>query len=192
MAAAPLSDNQLLPLEKKSKKRKHTEPIPVSNLNQHSQQEELSTSAPSLLGGGKEQAKKKQKNEKGVAVSSTTTNQGPRALMQMWLECENYDNNHKSNKWAEFTKTYPAIMYMLQTRVEANSKFRSSRRHNRLLRCVWKYIHLSDPKQLEEAIQIATPKPRTKKNKSAQSANLPAEEGEIDSDDEEESEDDEE
>lgn len=64
-------------------------------------------------------------------------------------------------------KANPTIINQLATRyknVNGVESFDSSRKHNRLLRCVWKYLHQKDPVLLEEAIALVTPKPQKAKN----------------------------
>lgn len=107
----------------------------------------------------------------------------PRSLLTMWIQLKNYDATHKTNDWANFKEEHPTIYLMLKGRERnGGSEFEGGRRFNKLLRATWKYIHGKDPVALEEAITIATPTPRKKKEKAASDKKDEKEEGEVSDD----------
>ncbi len=82
----------------------------------------------------------------------------PRALLAMYKQVLAHpDYTGVIDKANPDIVTHLATRYSNKDGVEV---FESSRKHNRLLRCVWKYLHMGkDPVQLEEAISLVTPKP---------------------------------
>lgn len=84
----------------------------------------------------------------------------PRALLAMYKQVLSHPDYT-----TVIDKANPTIINELGSRYknqgpEGPEVFESSRKHNRLLRCVWKFLHQKDPVLLEEAIQLVTPKPK--------------------------------
>ena len=124
-----------------------------------------------------------------VEETSPKEQKPPRALLAMYKQVLSHPDYT-----LVIDKANPNIITELASRYKNNGPegtevFESSRKHNRLLRCVWKFLHHKDPVLLEEAIQLVTPKPKKVPVKKAAPADT--EDGDPEDDGEEEEEDDE-
>ncbi len=99
------------------------------------------------------------KKAKKVAASEegAKDQKPPRALLVMYKQVLAHPDYT-----TVIDKANPSIITHLASRyknVDGVEVYESSRKHNRLLRCVWKFLHQKDPVLLEEAVALVTPKP---------------------------------